>query len=193
MLQHPRRGNERLVSMRPKNTRPSPLPNPDDPATVLIELTQGKVAIIDAEDADRVCAHLWNAYISQTGIWYAKNGSTPRDYLHRFILDAPAGSIVDHRNGDGLDCRKSNMRLADKRINSLNCKRRPHNKSGFRGVYWEKRRGTWRVVAKPFGKQIHVGEFHDVIEAARAYDAYMRSTVGDLTRYNFPQEDEVPA
>lgn len=179
--------------MRPKNTRPTPIPNPDDSSTVLIELTQGKYAIVDAEDADRVSVHLWNAYISQTGIWYAKNSSTPRESLHRFILEPPSHMIVDHINGDGLDCRKMNMRLVDKRGNGLNCKRRGTNKSGFRGVCWEKRRGTWRVTAKPFGKQIHVGEFDDVIEAAKAYDALMRSAVGNLARYNFPEEGEMAA
>lgn len=81
---------------------------------VMIPLSGGHVAKIDREDIDRVCRHKWSANYPGPGRVYAQCKPTgePHVYLHRFVIDAPKGVIVDHANGDTLDCRKANLRRA---------------------------------------------------------------------------------
>jgi HNH endonuclease len=88
-----------------------------------VPLTRGKVAIIDIDDAERVSAYQWRGIVSD-GIWYAatqpprSGGTRATILLHRFLLDSPAHAEVDHIDGDGLNCRRSNLRLATRVQNS---------------------------------------------------------------------------
>jgi hypothetical protein len=76
---------------------------------------------------------------------------------------------IDHINGDGLDNRWSNLRLATKSQNKANNRRYKNNKSGFKGVSWSVEAQKWHATIQVKGKQIYLGRFTDIREAAEAY------------------------
>ena len=118
---------------------------------VEVPLTQGKVAIVDAQDAERVLCHKWYAqrnYTSSHDLWYAvtsiqKGGGTQILLsLHRFILQLPPRiPQVDHRDCDGLNNRRSNLRLASNSQNAQNSRISSYNTSRYKGVDWDKKQG----------------------------------------------------
>lgn len=109
--------------------------------------------------------------------------------MHRFILDAPHGMEVDHKNGDGLDCRRENMRLATRKQNAFNRKRPSVNTSGFKGVTLVKPTGKWLAQIEVGGKNMHLGTYESKIEAARAYDKAAIKYHGEFARLNFENSD----
>lgn len=160
-----------------------------------VPLTQGKVAMIDDEDAERVLAHKWTLLtINRKGkvTYYARRclwGKTKQKslLLHRFILDAPDGAQVDHKNLDGLDNRRENLRLATNAQNHCNIPTRP-GCAGFRGVYMRYKRYGAQI--KVDGEQIRVGPFKTAEEAARAYDLLARHYHGEFATLNFPTRED---
>ena len=138
-----------------------------------IPLTQGKVAIVDDEDFEKLnqykwCAH-WNGHH-----WYAtrsvkKNGKSIMIYMHREIINAPKGIPVDHRDGNGLDNCKENLRLCTQQENCRNRKFNKNNKFGIKGVSWNRNTGKFRATIQADGKQIHLGLFNVLGDADSAY------------------------
>ena len=157
-----------------------------------IPLTKGKVALIDDGDFDRVIQNNWIAVEEWPGIWYAisnrPKGSHPQKFrLHRFILQAPQGVQVDHRNGDGLDNRKENLRLATPSQNQQNRHNLSLNTSGYRGVTWHKKCQKWQSVIKLNGKNYYLGLYINPESAASAYDLKVIELFGEFARLNFPE------
>lgn len=93
-----------------------------------------------------------------------------RNRLHRLIINAESGQIVDHINRNKLDNRRSNLRITDRCGNARNSKFRSHNTSGFRGVYLCKQTQRWRAEIRVNGRGVKLGRFHSVVDAAIAYD-----------------------
>lgn len=85
--------------------------------------------------------------------------------LHRLIMDNPSG-IVDHINGNPLDCRRSNLRVVTASINALN---RSAKRPGHLGIQWDKRRNTWSAYITKRGKYVNLGRFSDKDDARRKY------------------------
>lgn len=166
-----------------------------------IPLTQGKVAIVDERDYLCVAQYKWYAHKAQTGGWYAirnikVNGKKTAIKMHRFILDATAGVYVDHKDLDGLNNRRQNIRICTRQQNGANRKIRKKSKaSHFTGVHWRTDNKKWRVCIKsgPIApgtqgrRQETVGHFTDEVAAAKAYDAAARKVHGRFARLNFPK------
>ncbi|HEU4344816.1 MAG TPA: HNH endonuclease [Candidatus Binatia bacterium] len=151
-----------------------------------ILLTRGKVAVVDDEDYERVSAFKWFAMSSQRGPWYARRDVKRRAVLlHRVIMNAPEGVEVDHINGDGLDCRKTNLRLATRSQNQHNKTKYKRNKSGFKGVCWHRASDRWLAQIRVDAKNIYLGVFATPEEAARAYDVAAQKHHGEFCRVNF--------
>ena len=160
-----------------------------------IPLTQGYVAIGDDEDYECVSTHKWTALIAKR-----KHGTVVYGYrrenwdnsrrrwlgmvlLHRFVLDAPHGISVDHRDGNGLNCCRYNLRLATKRLNATNILR-ALPKSGYRGVFFDHERQLYRAEAD----KKYLGRYATAEEAARAYDIHALLVFGEFAKPNFPIE-----
>jgi hypothetical protein len=155
----------------------------------LIPLTRGKFAIVDEADYERVAAFKWTALHPSRTNWYGFRYEGPRDarkgiYLHRFILDAPAGVLVDHVNGDGLDCRRSNLRLCDATGNARN-----RRSNGSAKGYYVTRHGRFAVRLKVGNRQKYIGTFEREDDALAAYDTAARLYFGAFARLNFPDSE----
>jgi len=111
--------------------------------------------------------------------------------MHRQIVCAPKHLFVDHINGDGLDNRRENIRLATKRQNSQNMvRKRPNKTSRFKGVSKSQHHNGWRATIKVNGARIHLGYFKDESDAARAYDAAAIEHFGPFAAPNEREPNE---
>jgi hypothetical protein len=159
-------------------------------------LTKGYVAKVDDEDFRILNALKWQAH-EITGRVYAMSGGY---YLHRMVLGMQKGDrrLVDHANGDGLDCRKSNLRYATAQQNCHNKTIRCDNSTGFRGVsqrsdYPPDSKRRWQAILVVNGKSYRRTGFSNPEDAARAYDEMARQLHGEFACTNFPIGDERPA
>jgi hypothetical protein len=153
-----------------------------------VPLSRGRFALVDDADYDAVMnAGPWHAYPG-TGTYYARHSISPTRQitLHAFLT---GWCLVDHRNSDGLDNRRENLREATWMQNAANARRRKDNSSGFKGVR-QTRTGRWTaVIGDGTGRKRQVGTFDSDIEAAKAYDAAARARWGEFARLNFPDEE----
>lgn len=154
-------------------------------AEVFIPLSQGKVAVVDFEDFEKVRGFSWYAdRIHNT--WYAathigKGRSRKVVRMHRFLLEEKEGSEVDHKDGDGLNNRRHNLRSCSHRQNLSNQKKQSGRSSSFKGVSLAST-GKWRAQLD----STHLGYFDTEEAAARTYDSKAREVFGEFAKLNFP-------
>ena len=156
-----------------------------------IQLTQGKVAIVDDEDYERVMQHKWCA-VQSYRTWYATtnikiNGQYTIKAMHQLIRGKNG---TDHIDGDGLNNRRNNLRGCTPGQNAANNRKHRDGKySRYKGVCYQaagKRLRRWfaRIVVNC--KQIYLGFYATGVEAARAYDVAAIQYFGEYARLNFP-------
>ena len=161
-----------------------------------IQLTQGKVAIVDDENYDWLNQWKWQATKSRN-TYYAvrqvylgggrKNSKYVHLKMHRVILGLIEGDgkITDHRDDNGLNNKIANLRICNFSQNLRNQKPRKNCSSQYKGVYWRKNRQRWIVEIKINGKLKRFGSFKNEIEAARCYDQKAKELFGEFARTNF--------
>jgi hypothetical protein len=156
-----------------------------------IPLTQGKVALVDDTDYEELARFKW--YARRSGkTWYAcRYGGGGRSgqvevRMHRQIMGDPVGMLVDHRDGDGLNCQRSNLREATQGQNSTN-RSKPVSglSSRYKGVTWDKQWECWKARVTHNNIVYHCGNFEKEEDAARAYDDKARAVQGPFARTNF--------
>lgn len=156
-----------------------------------ILLSQGLVALVDEEDA-WATEFKWSADRDSRTVYAVRSvwdgARSRRVALHREILKAPPGAMVDHVNGNGLDCRRANLRLASRDQNNKNVRKRHSNTSGYKGVSWHAQDRLWRARIAVNKRNVSLGTYRTVEEAARAYDAAARRYHGEFARTNFEAE-----
>ena len=149
----------------------------------LVSLTQGRHAIVDDDDYEYVIQHKW--YVmrvrrhERVQAWIDGKGI----YLHNFILGA---KNVDHINGNCLDNRRSNLRMATNQQNSFNRTKSKGKSSRFKGVSWTpgKTSKVWRAYIRHNYKLIHIGYFSTEEEAALAYNERAKMLFGEFAKGN---------
>lgn len=152
-----------------------------------IQLPGGFTTLIDDEDEALVAGYRWRTLLlPKLRYVHAWHGSQHL-YMHRLILGAPKGKHVDHRNGDGLDNRRANLRLATPSQNHANGGpnvRKRGKSSRYKGVYWSKHRNTWAAGIHISGKSYFLGHHPTEEAAAAAYDRAAIKTWGEFAKTN---------
>lgn len=140
-----------------------------------IQLTQGKIALVDDNDFDWLNQYSWYANINKKK-WYAKsgfmlNGTTKNIKMHRFILGISDPTIkIDHRDRNGLNNQRENLRIATNSQNCANKSKKENCSSVYTGVSWDKRKGKWVAQIRQDMKRKHLGYFDKEKSAAVAYN-----------------------
>lgn len=135
-----------------------------------IKLTKGMVALVDDEDFERINSFKWCVGKTSFHHYAMRRDGKKTLFMHRFIVDAPKGLLVDHINRNGLDNRKENLRVCTAQQNRRNGGLSKLNTSGYKGVSWNKGIHKWSAYITANYKRIHLGYFDDKTEAARAYN-----------------------
>lgn len=156
----------------------------------IIKLTQGKEALIDDDDYERVNKFKWQFHKKGYATHgYKIKGKCKKIRMHRFILQAPKNKQVDHINGNTLDNRKQNLRLCSHRENSRNtAKTKNKTLSRYKGVS-KTHRKYWRSYIVLNDKQIHLGYFKTEAEAAKAYNKKASDLFGSFARLNIIEDE----
>lgn len=184
--------------LRPERTALPPVKVVGDVAR--IELTRGYEATVDTSATHFVSSQFWFARLAASGPVYATtkirmpDGKWRQMHMHRLILGVQGNEQVDHINGNGLDNRRMNLRIATPRQNTGN--RRPcgGGVSRFKGVYLDRRSGRWQAAIgqrhKGIKTQKHLGSFGSEIEAAQAYDREAVLRYGEFANLNLPEAQD---
>jgi hypothetical protein len=156
-----------------------------------IPVGEGKFAIVDPSDFYWLNNFHWS-FRTRCRCFYAirffnnPNGRLQLVQLHRDLMKAPKGLLVDHRNNDGLDNRRANLRLATPSQNNQNRRKtRSKTSSRFLGVHFVKSSRRWAAYTKYQGKKVWLGSFDNEIDAARDYDEAASRFHGEFARLNF--------
>lgn len=148
----------------------------------VINLKNGGHVIVDDEDFEFLSQWQWSQHNSGTKIYARReeyiNGKRKRIYMHREILKG--FPLIDHKNGDGLDNRKENLRSATKSQNASNSYK-SFGKTKIRGVHWNKQNQNWRVRIRVNKKIIEVGSFKELEDALNASVSAYRKYLGEFS------------
>lgn len=177
-------------------------------------LSNGAIALVDEDDFERVDAKNWHSHTARNGQYvYAscnirkteahlygvkcKGEITERDAkgriamtrvtLHQYLMGRRPGFVIDHKNGQALDCRRHNLRWATNSGNAANQGKRRNTTSIYRGVSWVTKLNKWVVQIHKGGKKYFLGYFASEEAAARVFDAAARRLFGEFARVNFPE------
>jgi hypothetical protein len=159
-----------------------------------ILLTKGKVAIVDEQDYEALSAFNWfflENKKKRTGYAARTDKDRKTVLMHRQILNSEKGQQTDHKDGDGLNNRRDNLRSCTHLQNQYNRDSpRKSKTSKFKGVCKVKNKKQWRVRIAANGKQINLGSTLDEELAARMYDAAAIKYHGEFAWLNFPQAEQ---
>ena len=141
--------------------------------------------IIDAEDYDKIKEYRWKTDLGYVTCSVSKGGGRSRNVrLHRIIMDAPKGMVVDHINHNPLDNRKCNLRLVSKLENAWNADHRNRNKSGRVGVSWCESERKWRAQIGVRREKIQLGSYDEFEDAVKAREAAEKKYHGEFSFVN---------
>lgn len=153
-----------------------------------ITLTRGKAATIDESDFDRLMQWRWFAVLKGNNYWRAvrkgKKDETSLVFMHREIIKAHKGDIVDHINGNALDNRRDNLRIVTAHENCFNRGKMTGSRLKYKGVTYVPETGKYRVNIYPDGEKIELGQFLDEKEAAFTYNVAALRLYGKYARIN---------
>ena len=155
-----------------------------------IPLTQGKITIVDDDVYEWASQMNWYALAAcDSNIWYAARnvnvGKRQRiETLHRRIIGAIWKEKTDHRDGDGLNNLRSNLRICTHTENMRNRKLHRNSGSGLKGVSFEKKFHKYRARIRVNGHRIHLGMFQSPLQAAKAYNMAAVKYFGEFARPN---------
>ena len=165
-----------------------------DPADVaragtrLIPVKGGPFAIVDAADYEALSKYNWYARHTPTVCYAVARHKGKFIHMHRLIMNAPAGLVVDHIDHNGLNNTRKNLRLCTRAENNRNQRPKPGGTSKYKGVSWHSEKRKFRAYITYERKTHYLGDFTDENEAARTYDKKANELFGEFAFLNFPEE-----
>ena len=149
----------------------------------------GRVALVDDDDYELVAQYKWLFWLPADRfrrVPYARLASVRNGgpyLMHQMITGWPE---TDHRNHDGLDNRRHNLRQATRSQNLANQRPQVGRSSRFKGVCWDRFNRKWHAKVQVNYRQCNLGLFMSEEDAARAYDAAALAAWGEFACLNFP-------
>jgi len=151
-----------------------------------IPLSQGRFALVDDADYKWLSLHKWTLFPRKdrrgnplTPYAYRKEGRKTV-LMHRVIVGAKRGQYTDHKNRNGLDNRRANLRICTQRQNNFNRGSKRGSSSQYKGVHWCNRSQRWIAKAHIGGKAYHFYQGTDERKAALAYNAGIKDLHGEF-------------
>ena len=135
---------------------------------VKVYFKSGGFMLCDIDDWEKLKGHYWS--VNPYGYATAGTSTGGTMFFHKEVTNTKS-ELIDHINMNKLDNRKCNLRIADKKINSINRGLQSNNTTGYKGVYRDKRYGTWNARVTVSGKTILLGTFPTKEEAVAARQA----------------------
>lgn len=169
----------------------------------IIQLSRGYECLVDDQDYEALRIFQWTADVQVATAKYERIYAArwpwpgvglprPKIYMHRVIVNPPPDFLVDHRNGNGLDNRRKNLRIATWAQNRANHNQWTFGTNRYKGVTRD--HGGWRaritrVLEDGSQEYLYSANFNDEVTAARAYDAAVLRLFGEFAQTNFPQRN----
>lgn len=165
----------------------------EESSAIPIQLTTGQyIAFVDPIDAD-LAEFSWRAAIMSKNVYASRYTYDTNNFrvtlpLHRVIMkrilgrELVRGEIVDHKDCDTLNNRRSNLRIVTRVQSNQNRRKRSDNTSGYKGVTWNKRTQRWRASIGANGKHINLGHFDNPEDAYEAYCKAAKELHGEFAR-----------
>lgn len=150
--------------------------NPD--GSIVLRLNKGEV-IVDKESISKLQPYVW--FIDEGYARGSVEGTVV--YMHRFLMQASDGDIIDHINVNSLDNRMCNLRISCAGKNNHNRKKKENCTSKYYGVY-KRKNGKFEVRIRKDKIKYHVGTYNTEVEAALAYNKKAEELYGTFARLN---------
>lgn len=151
-----------------------------------ITLTNGDKVKVDSNAYDFLNQWSWNSsggYAFRSVYPKDGKGAAVKISIHRQIVGMPEGYFVDHINGDHTDNRLENLRVATPSQNQWNRKISKNNKSGHKGITWDKVNNKWRASLSTKDKFYSIGRFTKLEDAVKARADYINKVHGEFARH----------
>jgi len=153
----------------------------------LIPLSQGQSAIVDDVDYEWLSQWKWSAQKGSHSFYAMRHDQGKLVLMHRVINETPEGSVTDHKDGNGLNNQRSNLRTATQLQNMMNRAPKKGGTSVHKGVWFDGSVGTrnknqWRSAIRLNGKLKYLGRFATEDEAGAAYQEASRHHFGEFHR-----------
>lgn len=150
-----------------------------------IELTNGLQTMVDDNDFDYLNSWNWSSVFHRNTHYVCRyekiDGIKKRIFMHRVIMNTPVGLFTDHKDHNGLNNQRDNLRICTNSQNKMNV--RPTGRINYLGVYFEEDK-YYRAKIRVNGKSIHLGLFKTPEDAAVAYNEAAKKYFGEFANLN---------
>ena len=150
---------------------------------MIIKTKSGDSILVDDSDGHVLSRHSWHLIDRGRNKYAVAHIDGKRVRMHRLLVDAKPGEVIDHINGNKLDNRRSNLRVCTASQNSCNRGKTVKNRSGFKGVVLN--RGRYVVAIRLLGKAYSFCSYKTAEEAAHVYDQVAMQLHGEFAATNF--------
>lgn len=141
--------------------------------------------IVDSDIYEEIWFEEWYAVETHEGCWYAACRLNEQvAYLHRYVMGLESKQLIDHKDGNGLNNLRSNLRFCSAQQNCFNRSSNKKSTSKFKGVCWASKEKKWLAQIQFNGKNMRLGGFSEETEAAKAYNKAALELFGEFARIN---------
>jgi hypothetical protein len=158
-----------------------------------IRLSQGKIALVDDEDFDYINQWKWYARKGRKTFYAARKekGTNARTtiHMHQVVSKVSNNVQIDHRDTNGLNNQKYNLRVVNHRQNQYNTDKPRHNTSGYKGISWDKFRNNYRVYLTVKGKFKNIGNTKSLQTATKMYNKAATQHYGEFAKLHIYKEE----